>query len=303
MQLSLNRPALALAAAGAALTLGLAAPHAASAQTPSGKFRVTATGFNVTNGTWDDALQRDGKCDEVYLQSELDHFQKSTGAAIHNHYTGRTHGDTNGFSTAPPFGRILAGSCTGLFQPTGGLQHGDGVTMNETLFEGTLARGDDSVVVTPSLWEWDSNQSPFYDWVDWAKRTVQENRAKIEQLLPPSKVVFDWAEVGLNIASTLDEVTGESGTRPIGMKKSGGATTYTPQALALNYDSAALYASQGGDVQLQFVDDSSLWGNYTLKLKITRLDPPVVATPTPAPTNPEPIESPTCRKKPSLCDM
>jgi hypothetical protein len=294
-------PALALATAGAALTLALMNPLAASAA-ESAQYRVSATGFSVTSQTWDDASQSDGKCDEVFLSAQVEVLQKSTGAAyFRNPPDSATFGDRNGYPN-----RTLAGSCTGWFQPAGGLRDGDRVYTNYELFNGVLTRGDDAAVITPVINEWDTGGSAVMDWARWAQGTLEQQRPLLDTLLGSNSYWLDWTQFGLNVITSATDVFGTPGTRPIGMVKENGAIVFKPQSLGLTYDVAELIIRNGGTLSMVFADDPGLRGRYSLNLKVERLTAPAPA-PTPVPTDPiepdEPVENPLCLKKPWLCDV
>jgi hypothetical protein len=267
-----RRRALALAMAGATLALGLLNPLSASAA-ESAKYRVTATAFAVKTQTWDDAFQWDGKCDEVFLSSTADRLSKTT-TSYTSTYEGPTMGDVNGYPS-----RRQAGSCSSL----GGIKTDDTVTVGTNLWEGTLVQGEDLVTITPSLWEWDTGPSAIQGWIDWGHATFNELRPRLDSMLGAgAKTYLDWTQFGLDVAVRLKDVTGTSGTRPVGMTLKPNTTNeyeFKPQTLLLTYESAAQMAADSGpegqgSIFLTYADADKLQGRYMLKLKVTRLDPP-----------------------------
>jgi hypothetical protein len=301
MNVSLHRPVLALAAAGAALTLGMLNPLDASAQATA-KYRVTLESFHVTAETWDNMLRLDGCGDEVFGSTVVQQFNVSGALLYESHPRTRTMGDQNGFTN-----RVRAGTCGDY----GGIKTDDTVTINEPpVFDGTLTQGQDFVEITPSLWEYDGGASPIDGWIAGARTTLSSIRPALNTLVGPGAApILDWAQLGLDAAVKLKEagVTGDAGDRPIGMtfNSATGQYEYKPMTVRLNYDTAAIAAAtNSGRITLRaFADDPKLRGNYSLTLKVARVEPAPVPAPTPTDPGPveEPVVSPLCRRKPWLC--
>jgi hypothetical protein len=158
----------------AAASTTTAAPVAA--QTLAGKYLVTITGVRVYQASMDDILSRDGMGDEVYAAAYVRRYDRNTSqladATIRQ---SAVYGDVNKFETQ----RLQAGSRS----QTGGLQDGDmipgpaliamrsvaaqDVTFPLRLWEGTLTDGVDALVISPSLWEKDSADNVYGQWLQF----------------------------------------------------------------------------------------------------------------------------------------
>jgi hypothetical protein len=291
---------LALVALIVAVLASLAQPHDASAA-PSAKYRVTLDQVEVLDQTWDDWWRWDGCGDEVFVSYHKHWLTKNGEGNYVSEWDSKTYGDRNGYDN-----RISAGSC-GTY---GGLNTGNSFYPN-IQWEGDLVQGENAMLITPSLWEWDQT-SPVADWIDWGQKTVTATRDKFNELIPGSGWFIDWAKLGLDIAASAREITGTSGTRPIGMTLKAGSTDefeFKPQTLKLTYDSAKAISEQRGpdgklgSVHMVYRDATKLQGRYQVYLRVEKLqDNPPTPTP-PAPVEPpdEPIESPLCQTKPWLC--
>jgi hypothetical protein len=253
-----------------------------------GRYRVTLNGFSVKTETWDHAFEVDGKRDEVYCSSVINVLNRDGAIVYSGERTSETLGDTNG-----QHDRIRAGSAS----RRGGLRTNDKfpsatpwVRTDElssgrnyppmTIWEGDLVEGDHVAVITPSIWEWDGGKDAYGDWVTWGHETVTKIRERLQQLLgPDSKVVFDWIELGLEVAVRMAEpqVMGQAGDRPIGMVKDGSQFVFRPQVIALNYHSAERLVQDdpmgfgNGILALRFADDGALKGDYELYLQVEKL--------------------------------
>lgn len=145
-----------------------------SAPVTSGHYLVTVTGLRVFQASSDDILSRDGMGDEVFAAAYVRRYDRGTGqiAEFSSRQT-MVYGDVNGFGTQ----RVQAGTMS----PTGGLRNfdviPDGATSTERLappqdvvfpwrlWEGTLTDKSDALVISPSIWEVDGDNSPFQYWV------------------------------------------------------------------------------------------------------------------------------------------
>jgi hypothetical protein len=128
------------------------------------RFRVTLLGFQADEQTDDDALQRDGKGDEVYL---FTHVARYNGSGVRptsvDRYSTILMGDVN-LQSNPE--RMLVGDLsdqggigTGFRflprNPTRGAY--SGLTLPLVVYEGELRAGADAVLIVPTIWEWDGN--------------------------------------------------------------------------------------------------------------------------------------------------
>jgi hypothetical protein len=257
-----------------------------------GTYRVTVNGFRVVSETWDHAGEVDGKGDEVYLSvgmKVLDGKGKPkvpvTGgnpAAI-----SAVMGDVNGQN-----GRVRAGT-RGPRNDPGGLQTGDtfpnaspwklngAPTQDRPPFAvGTvkLIEGNDSMLICPTIWEWDGGSDVFRDWVGW----FQQAAGKIPAPVAGSKagVVLEATKAGLGLAMSLSDagILGQAADRPIGIKTQGpNGFTFDPQIISLDYTAAEWLVNndpQGkgnGVLELAYQDDAKYHGYYVLYLQVTKV--------------------------------
>lgn len=257
-----------------------------------GRFRVVITGFSVRRETSDDALQRDGKGDEVYLLTGIATLGPDGKRRSDTKLRTRIMGDTNGWS-----GRLRAGSRS----RRGGLETGDqypsvnpwqysGRTyadrLPELVWQGTLRQGGDGVLITPSVWEWDKSGDDLVSvagsWLGQFADLPFDLMNGINDLVSPlfgtsgkSGDSKDYSRC-LTTRVPLDaHVLGVAETRPIGMKYLAGRYRFCPVSLALNYDKAEklLHRSQGfgnGVLALDYHDEPSLGGGeYRLYIKLS----------------------------------
>jgi hypothetical protein len=260
-----------------------------------GKFRVTVNGFIAHQQTWDDALQRDGKDDEVFLAGETRILTNATGIpdiATLPQVRSMVMGDIQGFDD-----RLRAGSASDL----GGIRSGDPVpvakpwTRQRTpgrqglpfiLWEGELIADRVSALIVPTIWEWDQGEGPF----DGLVRSILDsfgtgNTYGGEAGAPPSgnRLLRRASErqIGTNVLGTettfaRSSVTGEAGSRPIGMSLRNGRFALDPWVLALTYDDAVATsrtdAGRGkGVIEVVYEDATELRGRYTLFVQIEQL--------------------------------
>jgi hypothetical protein len=137
-----------------------------------GRYRVTLNGFRVNRETIDSPLNYDGQHDEIYVrvgvrEYDADGNPRSSAQSVKT----RTHGDVNAprWKQGMPGFRFAAGNATGL----GGLKTGNGfpdqvspwvasgsVTAESfplLVWEGYLREGDNTVAVTPVVYEDDES--------------------------------------------------------------------------------------------------------------------------------------------------
>ena len=142
-------------------------PARATVTRKSGRYRITANGFQVNHQTNDHALNVDGWGDEVYVAAYV-HAFSSTGTRGYLKQTGIYGGK----KADEPF-RIIVGSAS----KEGGLATGNTVPNTPTpwvrqeadgmpweIWSGQLTEGLDVVVTFPALWEWDSGRDNFLRW-------------------------------------------------------------------------------------------------------------------------------------------
>jgi len=261
----------------------------------TGRFLVTLNGFHVNHQTKDDALERDGVGDEVYLISPTLFLCNPTGIVDGGGGFGPVHGQKRDPGT------VQAGSAT----PTGGLRTGDSFpTSNpETgaghpispgfgfpfkFYEGDIIQGQTAVVIVPSLWEWDNNDNTLHD----PFANVFSGAAARANLLghvtrlihnPPSE--FRGCLIRASgLRMPINQVSighgplglGEVNNRPIGMIKVGDRYVFDPTMVVLTYESANMIARMDfghgpGIFELRFTDDHDLEGDYTLFVQVKRI--------------------------------
>jgi hypothetical protein len=276
-------------------TLMPARPAAAPPAAPAtGRYRVSLVGFQANHTTWDNALQLDGKGDEVFVSSDVK-FLDATGASIvpglEPTLRSYIYGDVNG-QTAP--NRRQAGALSNL----GGIGDGnsypaspwagvpdtrDPLAIPMVLWQGTLVRGQNSVIVTPTIWEYDgSNAAGAFDaWVSWAQRTataLRDNKTFGDMVGAQAVQIADLTVLGAGVALDLRQsVIGQDADRPVGMKFNGTQAEFRPQSLVLTYDGVErLFAQQVGALPLgvypiEYRDAPQWWGDYTLYIKVEHL--------------------------------
>lgn len=253
-----------------------------------GRFRVVLNGFVANNQTWDNALQVDGKDDEVYIESNVRVIDRAgRELQLPSSDRSKTMGDTNGYDY-----RIKAGSAS----DRGGIRSGDGFPSNTpwlrrtaaadrdrlpmVLWEGELAANENAVIVIPTIWEWDGGEDMFTGW----RRTIAANGAVISGTAvtfisgpAAGAAVASGLAVALPAASiVLEDIVGVAGDRPIGTFKEGNKWSFNPKMLALTYEIAqntiANDSGKGrGIVGVEYKDDAQLRGNYTLYIQVEQL--------------------------------
>src|SRR4051812_19463864 len=151
---------------------------------PTGRYRAVLNGFRCNRETVDDALEWDGKRDEVFVASSV-YIKDKNGNTLYKNLTrSSVLGDTN---NQP--GRVQAGTAS----DKGGIRTGDifparfvtewldslhrfpkeisepgerdpAASLSRSyppmlLWEGDLTRGENSVFIWPTIWEWDGSVS------------------------------------------------------------------------------------------------------------------------------------------------
>lgn len=278
----------ALVAASALLTGCIPQPTPTPTPDPAkGTYRLTINGFRVRSATWDDALQLDGKGDEVYvnLQAELLDKQKNTldPRTPPDGNSTNSMGDTNGYPN-----RTKAGTMS----PQGGIKDGDTcpsstpwalngspVPDNLPLNAGTFAltQGQDKLVVTPTIWEWDlgGSDDAVRNWTGWLEKTSQGVTGLFGSKAAGVQKAID---VGLGAVTSSLDLFGHAATRPIGEQKSADGKSYVfnPWVISLDYETAEQMAKQDdgkgpGVKTLVYKDDPNLRGEYELYFQLTKL--------------------------------
>lgn len=156
-------------------TGNIASDKPASTDEGRGRYRVTLNGFRVDRATVDDALQRDGKGDEVFVSVQVEVFDRVKREPLQKAIVkSPVFGDKNGF---PGSGRVLAGTMStsgGLrggdtyphANPAGRLQQPTTIDLPLLVWEGELVSGSNAVLIAPSIWEWDDKPAFYNGYVD-----------------------------------------------------------------------------------------------------------------------------------------
>lgn len=263
----------------------------------SGQYRVIINGFEVKAETWDDNFHWDGKGDEVEIRTKVTKLNKNGQVIFEDNPESKLMGDTWRLP-----GRVQAGSKS----DKGGLQTGDAFPSStpwlRTLpldkaskappmvaWQGPLAQGEDAVVITPTIWEWDPGQNALQSWAKWAADLPKELAAKASDLVGGKlKFLVDAVDLGLAAVVSMDKagILGNSASRPIGMQKSEQPDKfeYKPKSLVFTYDSveALLNGNEepGGSgigvFSIPFIDDAYYRGHYLLYVQVERVMPTAV---------------------------
>ena len=299
------RPAAPEKAAAPTAKPASAAPAAAGRT--RGTYRVSVTGFSVHSETFDDPLQLDGKRDEVYVSADVLLLDRN-GASL-TPGTGavrsRVFGDVGGMfgGTEGHNGRVRAGSAS----KEGGLRTGDDFPATPwrlagaptadrlplELWRGELAQGENAVLLTPTLWEFDQPdlRETYRSWQEWGGRTARQLGGSRELMAflatalgPEAPVIVNLSGLGYDLTLSVANELGKMGDRPIGMEPVGelqgerGAFTFKPKTVLLSFDMAERLLSQNvggkgpGVVAIPYTErHPKLNGNYTMYLLVERL--------------------------------
>jgi hypothetical protein len=262
---------------------------------PKARFRVTINGFRVVSETWDDALEWDGKRDEVFISCSVKGATGDGQVIFSSQPTTPVMGDVNNLN-----GRVLAGTAS----PLGGLRTGDSFPTATpqirtipldpardyppfAVWEGDLEQGGNVVFITPAIWEWDPGGNLFEGWLQWHKNTDAAFGQKAKEIYagnwPAIGWIFDAVSLGIQTAATLTAggPIGSSGSRPIGMVKdpadaSGRTFVFNPYVLPLTYDRAQALVARSefgvpGLISVRYGEDPYWRGDYILYLQVEQV--------------------------------
>jgi hypothetical protein len=286
-----------------------------------GRFRVSLSGFTVNNATSEDWQDYDGKGDEVFIMSQT--YLSDAGGSMATLPLNKSK--YMGDAISPD--RILAGTAEpNLWErlrpwgvsKVGGLRTGDSFpsaapwqrnsdfttdSVPMVLWEGSLASGQNTALVAPTIWEHDSYNpfggipNPIPAIIDKIPlgNEIKEALNLVESFLsggavPPSLVADQSAlfksgrellgenVLGANVVMRSDEPNKNQRDRPIGMKSAGGNLVgFDPKVLPLSYELADklsktnLSGKGAGVISLRYADDSAFAGDYTLHLKVEQV--------------------------------
>lgn len=156
---------------------------------PGARYRIIVDGFRVNAETWDDALNRDGRLDEVFISTSFKLAGPDGNISYQNQPQTPTMGDTN----EQP-GRVLAGTGTRW----GGLRANDTFPTQTpwvrtidlsperdyppyVAAEFDLTAGERVAFFTPTIWEWDPGQNILEGWLNWHQQTDEKVRPARER--------------------------------------------------------------------------------------------------------------------------
>jgi hypothetical protein len=214
-------------------------------------------------------------------------------------------GNTNIIGRTPP-NRVQGGTASS----SGGLRTGDGYptqtpwlrivpdstgapgTIPPTVyFENEIAQNTDAAVIIPDIWSTDgfTNMNLRTNYVQELVRSRPAvSRAVIGMLTrAPRLELGNYLRPGaaMGIGNTISVPFGLPQDRPIGLQPVGRNFGFTPQVLVLTYDFAEFVTQTSfgfgrGVVPVRYVDPPGFDGDYTLYLKVERMDtrPPCAAS-------------------------
>jgi hypothetical protein len=264
----------------------------------TGRYRATINGFWCRNETWDDALERDGKRDEIYFSVNTKYVGRD--GTIKHDFTGESAvmGDT-----LRQNGRVRAGSASEF----GGIRTGDMFPSNTpmirtnplevgrryppyTIWEGDLTEGGDLVMLLPTICEHDDGPDFFQSWLQWqvGVDATYGQRAKeiFTGIWPLAGPVFDAVSLGLKTLDTLNGMWGLFGTpgrRPIGLQRdpaNPNGVKFNPTTIALSAETVDEFITQDltgvgpGLLELTYADDPHLKGVYSFYVQIEKVAGP-----------------------------
>ncbi|QRM35435.1 hypothetical protein [Microvirga sp. VF16] len=260
------------------------------------RYRASINGFWCHNETWDDALNWDGKHDEVFIAVNTK-VVDTNGTILQNFDSeGAVMGDTWSIS-----GRVQAGSAS----DRGGIVSNDKYPsqtpwknlsgmLNEgvrappyKIWEGDLKPGEDLVLLTPTIWEWDPGTGFWDGWLAWQVEVDAKYGQRAKDIFggiwPVAAPVFDAVSLGIQTVGTLAGLwspLGQSMRRPIGIRRDPNDPNnflFNPRTIALNCETAEYLVNhdlQGlgnGVVELLYSDDPYLRGVYSIYVQIDQL--------------------------------
>jgi len=269
-------------------------------------FVITINGFSCNSETWDDALERDGKRDEVYLMCKTMTLQQQNGKeTVVSDQLKKTvvFGDVN--NRAIQENRAQAGNADGY---KGGIKTGDNVPSNQPwkkalvptnnylpllVYQGLLSSNNNTKLqIVPSIWEWDGPP----DFFNKAMELINKPFTDIVNLAagndPVRQMIVTRANQDFHLYNILLKRTPAPGTevlvnrnvfgdpkdRPVGMLLNDVTNQYLyyPVGLQLNYETASSIAETDmgygkGVFGMQFRDHQDLKGDYTIYIQIEKI--------------------------------
>jgi len=263
---------------------------------PSGRYRVSIIGYICEHETRDDIFAYDGLGDEIRLNVDTTVVDSDGQVLLHGSAQSRVMGSVNSddwrmtrvqAGTADRFGGIVTGNhipSRPAYAPIFSRIPAN-TELPFLLFEGDLVRGMNSVIIIPTAWEIDGGAGL---WPRFQRAIADAAPAIITAAASLAGGPAVGAAIGPAAQATIGALdhlmTGirgnDGGDRVVGIHRNGDQESFTPQIIRLNYDIAelALRTRVGGPapagvLPIVYNDDGDLNGNYTLYIKIERLDP------------------------------
>jgi hypothetical protein len=257
-------------------------------------------GFVCNNETWDNALEFDGKGDEVYFKSNILIANASGAPKLNSEFRSDLYGDVNGYNN-----RIQVGTRSAK----GGIRTGDSYYTNRLIGDYELDN-DDVCMITPTLWEWDGQEDLFNSF----SNTFQQNLVPLAQALvskaqqaklqhaDEAAMIVDAIQQGYPLLRNfVVDIVGQAKDRPIGIDAQGTFSPKTLTALTINslkYISNSENGYGKGVVAIQYSEtglgNHTTHGDYTLLVRIEFIAK-AVALPINGTTQ-QPVSSPPVKK-------
>ncbi|MBO3084689.1 hypothetical protein [Cellulomonas fengjieae] len=266
----------------------------------AGRYRVTVNGWWCRAQSKDDALQGDGKGDEVFISVNTKTFDKDgTLVGIGLDSDSEVMGDTWRLPN-----RVKAGQADGP-NGMGGILSGDRfpATLEPWNTQGRLnssrvppyviwegdVTDDRATFLTPTIWEWDPGNATYDAFIDWLLKTDNTYGQRAKEIFggiwPVAKPVFDAVSLGIQTVGSLSGIWtlfGTAASRPIGIKRDpanadNDAYTFNAQTIALTSDTAELLSSWNqnglgqGIMELKYADDPYLKGVYSIFVQVQKI--------------------------------
>jgi hypothetical protein len=249
----------------------------------SARFRITLNGFAVLNQSDDDILEGDGKGDEVYIRVDTWKLHRNRLVTDRQNLKTKIIGDVGDNlypRDNPP--RIKFGSAG----DNGGLRSGDKFPNEQPwerksafktdqppmlLWEGELTRGEDQMVIAPTIWEWDGKDVSDSQ-TQWETQMEGDINC-MSQFASTYQIPQGSKDTRASCIPSMD-LKGSGGTRPIGLHSYNG---FTPLFIALTYDAAleVTKTSPGnaglGVIAVNYKDETA-HGNYTLYIQVEKVN-------------------------------
>lgn len=269
----------------------------ASETAPAGHYRIEITGFRANRQTIDDALNRDGWADEVYLAPYVVTFSRQRAPVLLPRQISPVMGQRQGRVT------VAAGRATDSGGIATGHPHPDDPTAGpmpgtwSLLFEGELRSGEDGVAVLPGIWEWDDNAAGLRDFDvsfnAYLSHAANGLRARLRETIGERtniRVTATALQLGAGDWSVLGW-DGSPRDYPIGVLKTPATSLvhYRPRLMVITYEvaemiatgaleesasgaPAAMPATPPGVFAMRFRDNApGFAGDYTVFVRVTRI--------------------------------